>query len=150
MGAAGLVAEPPKPVAKPKRTAVVAPKPPVAKPPVRASNTLDGGWDRRLTRGVVAPDFSVDFHGHALASAHALLERSLGEAVLREARVVLLVTGRPPRAGETRGAIRAAMGDWLAGSAHAGRIAAVRGAHPRHGGLGALYVILKRPKAPRG
>lgn len=149
-GVAVPVVEAPKHVAKPKRLANATPGPSVAKPPIRAANTLDGGWDRRLTRGAVVPDFSVDFHGHTLSSAHALLERSLSEAVAREARVLLLVTGRPPREGETRGAIRAAMGDWLAGSLHAARIAAVRGAHPRHGGTGALYVILRRPAQPRG
>ena len=40
--------------------------------------------------------------------------------------------------------IRAAVHDWLAVSRHAGRIAAVRGAHPRHGGGGSLYIILRR------
>ncbi|MDH7976067.1 DNA mismatch repair protein MutS, partial [Sphingomonas sp. AR_OL41] len=25
-------------------------------------------------------------------------------------------------------------------------IAAVRGAHPRHGGAGALYIVLRRPR----
>ena len=34
--------------------------------------------------------------------------------------------------------------DWLSVSRHAGRIAAVRNAHPRHGGGGSLYVILRR------
>ena len=43
-----------------------------------------------------------------------------------------------------RGAIRAAVGDWLHASRHAGSIAAVRGAHPRHGGAGALYIVLRR------
>jgi DNA-nicking Smr family endonuclease len=63
-------------------------------------------------------------------------------------RVLLVVTGRPPRAdaaGPTRrGLIRAAIGDWLAVSRHASRIAAIRNAHPRHGGAGALYLILRR------
>jgi len=36
------------------------------------------------------------------------------------------------------------VGDWLAASRHAADIAAVRGAHPRHGGAGALYIILRR------
>ena len=50
---------------------------------------------------------------------------------------------RPTRRGK-RGAIRAAVGDWLAASRHAADIAAVRSAHPRHGGAGALYIILRR------
>jgi DNA-nicking Smr family endonuclease len=36
------------------------------------------------------------------------------------------------------------VGDWLAASRHAGDIAAVRNAHPRHGGGGALYIVLRR------
>jgi DNA-nicking Smr family endonuclease len=60
--------------------------------------------------------------------------------------VLLLITGKPPQ-GEppiARGRIRGAVGDWLAASRHAASIAAVRGAHPRHGGAGALYIILRR------
>ena len=113
--------------------------------------TLDGGWDRRLRRGVVAPDVTIDLHGHTLLSAQAQLEAGLAAAILRGARLILLVTGRPPRErGEridgrpVRGAIRASVGDWLHGSRHAGHVAAVRNAHPRHGGAGALYIVLRR------
>ncbi|MFT3978060.1 MAG: DNA mismatch repair protein MutS, partial [Sphingomonas bacterium] len=31
-----------------------------------------------------------------------------------------------------------------AASRHAGHVAALRGAHPRHGGNGAIYVIFRR------
>jgi DNA-nicking Smr family endonuclease len=60
--------------------------------------------------------------------------------------VLLLVTGKPREPGSDRGAIRAAVGDWLAASRHADHIAAVRGAHPRHGGAGALYIVLRRAR----
>ena len=64
---------------------------------------------------------------------------------------MLLITGKPPRPDSerphARGAIREAVGDWLASSRHADRIAAVRNAHPRHGGQGALYIVLRRPKS---
>lgn len=110
--------------------------------------TLDGGWDKRLARGMVMPDRSIDLHGHTLASAHALLDQGLAQAVARGDRVLLLVTGKPPRPESerphARGAIRAAVTDWLAASRHADHIAAVRGAHPRHGGAGALYIVLRR------
>ena len=59
-------------------------------------------------------------------------------------RVLLLITGKPRAGAERRGAIRAAVGDWLAASRHAAAIAAVRNAHPRHGGSGALYIVLRR------
>ena len=125
----------------------------VAKPtPPRASvNTLDGSWDRNLSRGVVSPESSVDLHGLSLSAAYDRLDRGLSEAIARGDRVLLLVTGKPPRPTSerphARGAIRAAVGDWLAASRHSGRIAAVRAAHPRHGGAGALYIVLRRPRS---
>ena len=67
------------------------------------------------------------------------------------ARVVLLITGKPrPVASadraERRGAIRAKVLDWLAAGEHAADIAAVRTAHRRHGGTGALYLVLRRAR----
>jgi DNA-nicking Smr family endonuclease len=108
--------------------------------------TLDGTWDRRLSHGAVVPDLIVDLHGHNLDTAWRLLDRRLEQAIAAEARVLLLVTGNPPGPERPvkRGAIRAAIGDWLAVSRHAGAIAAVRTAHPRHGGAGALYIVLRR------
>ena len=113
--------------------------------------TLDASWDRRLARGLVAPDAAVDLHGHNLADAYSVLDRRLEQAIAAGDRLVLLITGKPPAEHgrhavrpAVRGAIRAAVGDWLAASRHAGDIAAVRSAHPRHGGAGALYIVLRR------
>ncbi|MES3151619.1 Smr/MutS family protein [Sphingomonas faeni] len=149
-----VVPPPPAPMGRVKpiiRTVVtLSAKPVAARPTPRSitANTLDGGWDKKLVRGAVIPDSSIDLHGHTLASAHALLDVGLGRAIARGDRVLLLVTGKPPRPESerphARGAIRAAVTDWLAGSRHADAIAAVRGAHPRHGGQGALYIVLRR------
>jgi DNA-nicking Smr family endonuclease len=97
----------------------------------------------------MAPDFTLDLHGHTLASAHSRLDDGLAQARALGARVVLLITGKPRPAeaadrGERRGAIRAKVLDWLAAGPHASSIAAVRNAHIRHGGEGALYLILKK------
>jgi len=125
-------------------------KPESAKP----GTTLDSSWDKRLSRGLAAPDCTVDLHGHSLATAYARLDAALDQAIAEGDRVMLLVTGKPPRPDSerphARGAIRQAVGDWLAASRHAGRIAAVRSAHPRHGGQGALYIVLRRPRPPSG
>ncbi|MEA3064494.1 MAG: hypothetical protein QOJ27_933, partial [Sphingomonadales bacterium] len=96
----------------------------------------------------VSPDATLDLHGHNLATAYDLLDRRLDEAIRAGARLLLLVTGKPPSPGASakRGAIRGAVGDWLHASRHAGRIAAVRNAHPRHGGAGALYIVLRRQR----
>jgi DNA-nicking Smr family endonuclease len=120
---------------------------------LKKGGTLDGSWDRQLSRGLVSPDDTIDLHGHNLASAYALLDSALDRSIRAGDRLILLVTGKPPRAESerphARGAIRAAVGDWLAGSRHAAAIAAVRGAHPRHGGAGALYIVLRRARGGR-
>ena len=146
-GAASAVPTTPPP-AKPKgRVPPLRPAPPTS--PVRrthASATLDGQWDRRLRSGTVEPDRTLDLHGHSLDSAWMAVDRALEAASARGDRVLLLITGHE-RAGEPpieRGKIRAAVHDWLAASRHSSRIAAVRGAHRRHGGGGSLYIILRR------
>lgn len=110
---------------------------------------LDGSWERKFARGTIDPDFSLDLHGATLDQAYMRLMRGLTQAKAMQARVVLVVTGkaRPIEAadrGKARGAIRAKIVDWLAASEHASDVAAIRGAHRRHGGPGALYIVLKR------
>src|SRR4051794_17052191 len=116
------------------------PAPPAPKPapaPPRAPGTpLDASWDRRLARGAVAPDAMLDLHGHNLATAYDLLDRRLEQAIADGARLLLLVTGKPPGGDRPvkRGAIPAAAGDWLAGARPSGRNAAPPHAPPRPGG----------------
>jgi len=125
-----------RPLPQPKPARLNEPAPP---------DTLDGGWDRRLRKGGISPDRTIDLHGHTLASAASALEHALARAVADDVRVLLVITGKPPKPDtKGRGLIRAAIGTWLGSSGYRDRIAAVRNAHPRHGGSGALYVILRR------
>lgn len=166
--AARPVKEPsvPAPVQSPVRAPVRAPvMPRIAKAPVRHSTRaaptppdnartrhgtgLDAQWERKLRAGSIAPDYTLDLHGHTLDTAYERLMRGLDQALAMEARVVLLIAGRsrpvdPADRGERRGAIRAKVLDWLAASRHEQAIAAIRRAHIRHGGEGALYLVLKR------
>lgn len=152
---------PPPPGKQPKRLRAVPPLPPTSPPPLMASapraqamngHTLDANWDRKLARGVANPDFTLDLHGATLDGAYARLDHGLTLAIAQGARVVLLITGRsrgqvdPADRASRRGAIRAKFLDWLAHGNHASRIAAIRPAHPRHGGAGAVYIVLRKPK----
>ncbi len=149
--------KPPK--AQPRIVAPPAARPPAPLPSPRRTHsaaTLDGHWDRRLRKGLVRPDMSIDLHGHTLASAQALLDDSIHRALIRGARVLLVVGGRlrpgadrlPQMHGDPRprGAIRASLPDWLAYSPYADQIVALRPAHISHGGAGAVYVILRRAR----
>ena len=138
--------------ARPRVKGRIPPMRPVTAPPEPAPApvpVLDGSWEKRIRSGQLTPDITIDLHGLNLAAAHVRLERLLDEARWHGWRVLLVITGKPrptPMPGDTRrrGAIRAEIGDWLARSAHASRVASVRRAHPRHGGEGALYIILRR------
>jgi DNA-nicking Smr family endonuclease len=146
--AEAMVADAARPVRG--RTAPAPSRAPMPKAPAMR-DTLDGSWDKRITKGDVQPDVTIDLHGETLATAHARLNRGLDSAIRRGDRTILLITGRPavdnPRLPPTsRGVIRASVIDWLAVSPHADRIAAIRNAHPRHGGAGALYIILRRAR----
>lgn len=140
----GGQASPPPIARKPKGPAPLAATASAPKP--TPGTTLDGTWDRRLRSGAIAPDRVLDLHGHNLDSAWRALDDALERAIHSEDRVLLLITGhaRPGDPPVQRGRIRAAVHDWLAASRHASQIAAVRGAHPRHGGGGSLYIVLRR------
>jgi DNA-nicking Smr family endonuclease len=114
----------------------------------RIHHGLDAGWDRKLTRGLVQPDFTLDLHGASLDAAHARLDHGLTLALAQGARLVLLITGRdrPSEDRRSRGVIRRKFLDWLTAGPHASRIAAIRPAHPRHGGAGAVYLVLRRAR----
>ncbi|QIQ87875.1 Smr/MutS family protein [Erythrobacter sp.] len=127
------------------------PSPRAPAPRPRFSSELDSHWNRRLKAGRVTPDLTLDLHGHTLDTAHSRIMDGLDQARAMGARVVLVVAGRerpvdPADRMERRGAIRAKLLDWLAASRHADSVAAVRRAHIRHGGEGALYLVLKRAR----
>lgn len=148
-----------------KKAARARPVVPVAQPPAArpgqlaacsaqepSAKGLDASWDRKLARGLVQPDFTLDLHGASLSAAHGRLLHGLAQAKAMGARVVLLIAGksRPVEAadrGQRRGAIRANVIDWIAHSEHAHDVAAIRGAHRRHGGAGALYIVLRKRRA---
>jgi len=119
--------------------------------------TLDGGWDRKLRTGRLDPDFTLDLHGYGRAAAHGLLTGCVTDAAASGLRVLLVITGKGARgddidgrrgrgeyADSRRGVIRASLRDWLQDGNLRPYIAALRPAHPRHGGGGAWYVILRR------
>ncbi len=132
--------------ALPRRT---PPRPQTSAPMRPSPPQLDGSWERRLARGLVEPDGALDLHGLRLDGAWERLDAAVDRMVAQGGRVLLVVAGRD-RGAEVRtdpgarGRIRAKLPDWLASGQHASRILAVRPAHARHGGAGAVYVVLRR------
>lgn len=142
--------KPPLSQPKPKPALAKRSAPDPAPTPKRVFHSqLDGSWNRKLKAGQIAPDYTLDLHGHSLDAAYTRIMSGIDQARAMGARVVLVIAGRerpvdPADRASKRGAIRAKLLDWLAASHHAESIAAVRRAHIRHGGEGALYLVLKR------
>jgi DNA-nicking Smr family endonuclease len=129
---------------------VTTPAGPPLPPPPRPSivpPTLAAGLDRRtlarLRRGDVAIAARLDLHGMTQAHAHAELDAFLDRAARRGARLVLVITGKGS-GGD--GILRRMLPRWIQAGPHRGRVLGVEPAHARHGGEGAWYVQLRRPR----
>lgn len=101
----------------------------------------------RLRRGLVPVEAVVDLHGHTQDEAHRNLEAFLATSQRGGRRCVLVITGKGAR---SEGVLRAAVPRWLNQQPNRGRVLAFAYASPAHGGEGALYVLLKRPRQLRG
>ncbi|MCG2841169.1 Smr/MutS family protein [Sandaracinobacter sp. RS1-74] len=150
-------APPPRRDAGPKRAPPAPAIGPNPRTPAAHAESLDGGWDRRLASGRLHPDLVIDLHGLSREQARHILYRRVLDAEARGLRTLLVITGKGQMPGPspadlmegrpTRGAIRADLPRWLGEAELSSRIAAVRRAHPRHGGAGAAYIILKRRRS---
>lgn len=134
-----------------------------ARPRHPPAETLDRRWDRRLGSGRAEPERTVDLHGLTREAARARLLRAIEAGHRRGERLILVITGKGASPGPApadlaglgggtapRGVIRAELPRWLSEPAVSARIAAVRRAHPRHGGQGAIYLVLRRPGRAMG
>jgi DNA-nicking Smr family endonuclease len=108
---------------------------------------FDRDVDRALSRGKRAPEAKLDLHGMTLVAAERAVARFLAQSASEGRRVVLIVTGKGLRLEGGRvfgGRIRAEFSGWLERADNRALIGSVRAAHPRHGGSGAFYVLLRR------
>jgi len=115
--------------------------------PVVADQTFDRDVDRSLSKGRRAPEAKLDLHGMTLVAAERAVTDFIARCSEQNRRVVLIVTGKGLRLEGGRvfgGRIRAEFPGWLDRPENRARIAGVRPAHPRHGGSGAFYVLLRR------
>ncbi len=82
-----------------------------------------------------------------VSAAERAVARFLDEAVALDLRLVLIVTGKGLRENQGRmvgGKIRAEFPNWLNRPDNRLKVRGAKPAHPRHGGSGAFYVLLRR------
>jgi len=140
---------PPAPANTPKnvtpRETSVAPRVETRAPPPLAP--LGRRMKQRVVRGKEPIDGRLDLHGLTQSEAHSTLLRFLRNAVARDARLVLVITGKGRRDGEgERGVLKRQVPHWLALPEFRALVIGFENAHIAHGGEGALYVRLRRSR----
>ena len=136
----------PVPPAPPPPDPVPAPLEEKENPPVPVEprgTGLDRRSAQRLKRGQMAIEARLDLHGLSQDEAHRALHRFIARMHDEGRRAVLIITGKGARDG-VGGVLRQGVPRWLAEPACRASILAVEEAQSRHGGGGALYVLLRR------
>lgn len=142
-------------VSAPKQKEVIRPKPvePVIRKPNRDPELIHGvmpGVDRRqsqrLRQGKVEVDGTIDLHGMSQTQAYQSLMRFLDDSYRAGRRCVLVITGKGLRETGEVGILRRQVPKWLNDNARQ-LIQGFNYAHRRHGGEGALYVIMRRRRS---
>jgi len=125
-------------------------EPPFAEP--KAHNlfpplaTLGRRMRTRVARGKEAIDGRLDLHGLTQSEAHATLLRFLRAATAREARLVLVITGKGGRGEGERGVLKRQVPQWLSLPEFRALVVGFEQAHFAHGGEGAVYIRVRRTR----
>ena len=122
---------------------------PVTNPYLPLDHGRAPGVDRRtaerMKKGEMAIDATLDLHGMTQEAAHSSLHRFVLSCYGSGRRMVLIVTGKGSREG-SQGVLRAQVPRWLNEPDLRPAVLAFGYAQPKHGGEGALYVLLRRKR----
>jgi DNA-nicking Smr family endonuclease len=104
---------------------------------------VDKRLAERFRRGQLPIEATLDLHGLTQGEAHDRLAGFIAVAASAGRRCVLVITGKGMWR-EDGGILREMVPRWLNEAPTRGRVLALATAQPRHGGAGALYLLLKR------
>lgn len=99
------------------------------------------GTVRRLGRGEFALDAEIDLHGMRRSEAERALKAFVAECVASGDGCVRIVHGKGSRSGPGGPVLKDAVHEWLS---RWNDVLAFSSADRRHGGSGAVYVLLRR------
>jgi DNA-nicking Smr family endonuclease len=116
---------------------------PVRHPPLDRFAGIDRANAERLKRGHHPIEARLDLHGMTQSEAHRAVAAFVHASSDAGLRCVLVITGRG-LGPNGPGVLRSAVPRWLEQPGLRRQILAIAPAQPRHGGAGALYLLLRR------
>lgn len=96
---------------------------------------------RKLKAGHIPFEGSIDLHGMTVEKARTELWSFLAEAVRLEVRCVRVTHGKSNRLDGRKPMLKSHVNTWLR---QHDKVLGFTSCHPRHGGAGAVYILLKR------
>lgn len=138
----------------PPRPDHAAAPPPPKKPALRPLVPIDTRTRRKIARGSVEVAARIDLHGMTQREAFPALRAFLARTQMAGGRIAIVITGkgRPGTSDHMvfdpneRGVLRRVVPQWLSSPDLRDLVGGFEEATPGHGGAGALYVRLRRPK----
>lgn len=107
---------------------------------------IDKRTAERFRRGELAIEARLDLHGLTQTEAHRRLDAFVARSAATGLRMLLVITGKGERG---TGVLRDGVPRWLAEPALRPHVLALVHAQPKHGGGGALYVLLRKKREDR-
>ncbi len=135
--------------APPARAQAPSPRPPLPVLHPGAAPGVDRATAARLRKGEIAIDATLDLHGLTQKEAHSALLAQIARSHALGQRCILVITGKGGKqdgSGRETGVLRASAPRWLNEPPVRAHVLAFAAARPRHGGEGALYVLLRRTR----
>ena len=111
---------------------------------------LDSKIVARLRAGRYSPEAHLDLHGMNSEQAYGALLGFVREHYLLGRRCLLLIPGRGKNSADGYGVLREKAQRWLTRDPFKRVVLAFCTALPKHGGAGALYVLLRRQRKTQG
>lgn len=118
----------------------------------RALVRMDAKTHGKMKKGRLVPEARIDLHGMTVAEAHPALIAFILTAHAQGRRLVLVITGKGRLRDDLapmpvrQGVLRHQVPHWLNLPPMSALILQITPAHVTHGGGGAYYVYLRRPR----
>jgi len=101
-------------------------------------NGIQQNLFKKLKNGQIPIESRLDLHGHTVHEARSALTQFISDKLNQQCRCVIIIHGKGWHSGTP--VLKAALKHWLK---QIPDILAFSSAQPRHGGTGAVYVLLK-------